>query len=561
MPKDKALVAPKSLSQVVESTTTQYLSELDLENLPQPSDIEAELIYRTNAAINLANVTKNNDEKFNKLRSLSFYQVAQILLTLHGVIKIAPSGKNTDPDYDLLALYCDSGEQEGIYLTAEHQIRSIARRYDKNLRTMDFKEVLAILQESAPRLTRCDDPDLIAVANGIYNYKTKKLQNFDPKYIFLSKSLVPYDPNAKSPILIDPEGNPWELEEWMHTLSDDQEIIDLLWQVLGAIIRPNVSWNKSAWFYSEVGNNGKGTIVELMRNLCGPGSYASLPLSDMGKDFMLEPLTRANAIITDENDVGQYIDKAANLKAIITNDVLMINRKHKSPISYQFRGFMVQCLNEFPRIKDKSDSFHRRQLFIPFTKCFTGREKKWIKDEFMSHPEVLRYTLRRVLELTPDYWSFSEPEATKQVLDEYKEWNDPVRSFWNELKDEFVWDLLPFNFLYSLFRVWFTQNNPSGMLIGKNSFIKDLNSVLNEDTDWSCQPTTLIRSNGRMNVPEPLIETYGLKDWQQKNYNGRDVARRCSPVLATSYRGVLRTVATLSNSNSSTTSSKGDIDE
>ncbi|WP_197510811.1 DUF5906 domain-containing protein [Tessaracoccus coleopterorum] len=56
----------------------------------------------------------------------------------------------------------------------------------------------------------------------------------------------------------------------------------------------------------------------------------------MGKDFMLEPLTRASAIIVDENDVGQYIDKAANLKAIITNDVIMINRKHKYPISYQF---------------------------------------------------------------------------------------------------------------------------------------------------------------------------------------------------------------------------------
>src|SRR5699024_9279895 len=102
------------------------------------------------------------------------------------------------------------------------------------------------------------------------------------------------------------------------------------------------------------------------RQLCGSGSYASIPLADMGKDFMLEPLTRASAIIVDENDVGTFIDKAANLKAIITHDVIQMNRKFKAPIAYQFYGFMVQCLNELPNVKDKSDSFFRRQLFVPF---------------------------------------------------------------------------------------------------------------------------------------------------------------------------------------------------
>ena len=64
----------------------------------------------------------------------------------------------------------------------------------------------------------------------------------------------------------------------------------------------------------------------------------------------------------------------------ITGDTIQVNRKFKAPISFKFKGFMVQCLNEMPRVKDKSDSFYRRQLFIPFTKCFTGAERKYIKD-------------------------------------------------------------------------------------------------------------------------------------------------------------------------------------
>src|SRR5699024_575447 len=149
--------------------------------------------------------------------------------------------------------------------------------------------------------------------------------------------------------------------EEFYTIEGDDEfnakyegMADLIWEIIGAIIRPHVSWGKTAWFYSEQGNNGKGTLCALMRELCGPRSHTSIPLSDFGKEFALEPLVRASAIITDENDVGTFIDKAANLKAIVTGDVIQINRKYRMPIAYQFRGFMVQCLNEFPRMKDKS---------------------------------------------------------------------------------------------------------------------------------------------------------------------------------------------------------------
>ena len=95
---------------------------------------------------------------------------------------------------------------------------------------------------------------------------------------------------------------------------------------------PPRSKTKPAWLYSEEGNNGKGTLCELMRALCGETAVAAIPINDFSKNFALEPLTRATAIIVDENDVGLFIDKAANLKAVITNDVIPIDRKFKTPI-------------------------------------------------------------------------------------------------------------------------------------------------------------------------------------------------------------------------------------
>lgn len=69
---------------------------------------------------------------------------------------------------------------------------------------------------------------------------------------------------------------------------------------LRGINRPNVAGDKSAWLYSESGNNGKGTLCELMRELCGKKSYAAIPLADFGKDFYLTQLLNASAIIVDE---------------------------------------------------------------------------------------------------------------------------------------------------------------------------------------------------------------------------------------------------------------------
>lgn len=311
-----------------------------------------------------------------------------------------------------------------------------------------------------------------------------------------------------------------------------------------------MSWGKTAWFYSEAGSNGKGTLCALMRNLIGSGAHTSIPLSDFGKDFALEPLLRALAIIVDENDVGTFIDKAANLKSIVTNDVIQINRKYRAPIAFQFRGFMVQCLNEFPLMKDKSESNYRRQLFVPFTKSFTGAERKYIKNDYLQRKEVLEFALWYVInragaEAPGCYYELSAPPATQVVLAEYKETNDPVRAFWMEFRDKFAWDLLPFPFLYDLYKAWFAQVSPSGSAVSRQRFVGDLVAIVRTDGEWSC-PDKAKKHPGNLlsNVPEHLIAEYDLSRWYGPGFTSpiriidRDSA--CKPILSPQYRGIRR---------------------
>lgn len=532
-----------TMNDVLRTITEDYLAQINRTNLPSPASIEADLLDLIHTAYEIENAAiPKGRPKWKLPLTLEFTQIAQILAALYPICKIETAGDNSDSEYDLLGIYQEDGPDAGIYVTSDEVFRKLARSYNYRMTLREYNEMMTVLKDIVPRKQRCTQPNLVAVNNGIFDYDTKQLLAFTPNLVFLSKSKVNYNASAKNITIHNPDDNTdWDVESWMNDLSDDPEVVNSLWEILGAIIRPNVAWNKSAWFYSESGNNGKGTLCELMRQLCGKGSYAVLPLSEMGKDFMLEPLTRATAIIVDENDVGTFIDKAANLKALITGDAVQINRKFKQPISYQFHGFMVQCLNEMPRIRDKTDSFFRRQLFIPFLKCFTGKERKYIKQDYLHRQDVLEYVLYRVLHM--NYYTLSEPDVCKQALEEYKEFNDPLRQFADEILPECKWDLLPFTFLYELYRSWFTRYIPSGSPISRNTFIKDIVILTNDNDIWDCpDKNKKIKSAGKMDMPEPLILEYNLTNWGNPRYlAAKDRDKYCIPANpAVSYRGLTR---------------------
>ena len=545
----------RTTATIAAAVCSDYLEANNISTLRRtaPSVVADDLLGLINEEIwaqnNLVKEHTVVGRKLEPVKRLGFAEVARLMAALYSVISISPSSRNTDPDLNILAAYDDepSSPHYGTYRSSSGHLRQIARRYQPDLTTKEFTEVTAALADSAPRVTRGQNRDLLAVRNGVIDYNAGKpiFMDFSPEYVFLSKLDVDWNPEATNIVIHnDEDGTDWDVESWMSELSDDSEIVNLFWEIIGATVRPYVSWNKAAFFFATSGNNGKGTLLSLMRNILGVSNYASIPLADFSRDFLLEPLTRASAILVDENDVGSYIDRSANLKAVITNDVITINRKYRNPISHQHFGFMVQCLNDKPTIKDKSESFYRRQLFVPFTKSFTGVERKYIKDDYLTRPEVLEYVLKRVLEM--NYYSLSEPEAVKAALEDFKESNDPVRSFYNEVKYQFSWDLVPFQFAYDLYRGWLERNNPQAKPIGRNKFIDELVELVNSDPSgpFECpDKAARHRPGSRMAAPELLIVEFELQDWMNLSAPANNPTRRATMnpgQVKSVYRGLVR---------------------
>ncbi|MCM1296336.1 MAG: phage/plasmid primase, P4 family [Muribaculaceae bacterium] len=499
--------------------------------------IEMDLMERVKSRITSANSNQNmkkGDPRLPMPKYLDFGQIAQILDAIM-TIRVITDG---DSAMRILGIYDGS-----VYNTNLRILHVAATRLNGRMTRKDLDELIARLMLICEEVSLNRDPDLIAVNNGIFDFKKKKLLDFSPKYVFLSKSNVDYR-DAAPPLPVMPDDG-WDIESWMKDIAVDQDVCQLLWESAGSILRPHVAWNKTIWLYSTAGNNGKGTFCELLRNLLGPDAYVSIPISDFAKDFALSPLIGKQAIITDENDVGLYIDKVAIMKAVVTGDVITINKKYADPVNYRFRGMMVQCLNEYPRVKDKSDSFYRRQVFVPFEKCFTGKENKRIKNEYLRRQDVLEYVLHKLLHM--DYYSLSEPDACKLALADYKENNDPVRQFWAEFEDELVWDLVPYPFLFDLYKAWYDQNFPRAQQISRPAFINALKTiVMRESIVWGCDENNKkkYRVGNKMSKPELVIAEYDLKKWMSQSYGGRDTAKKCTlkigDPLAESYPGIFR---------------------
>lgn len=528
---------------------------LDLK-IPDPINLEFLLQIGIDALnLKVADIEDYNmANKAGKRRipeKLDFEDVAIILMTLFTFRNIQMTERADDT---ILAFYVDSNRsnKKGTYNTNIRAMFEIMERIAPNFKNKDMEDVIDKVERSVPTVEQTKDRHLFIVNNGVYNQRIGRLMEFNPNFIYLTKIPVDYQPNPINPVITAPDGYQWDVESWIADLAEEPDTTELIWQVIADCMQPSHSRYKSIWFYSEKGNNGKGTIGQLIKNLLGRGNYSSLSVADFNHEFLKETLLGAGANIADENDVDVFIDSVKDYKASVTGDDINVNRKYEKPLRIQFLGTNIQMMNGLPKTKDKSDSFYRRLIIVPFLKSFTNNgERKYIKDDYIHRTDVLQYVLYKVLQM--DFEEYITPASSAVLMASYKEKNNPVLEFWNELKEEFKWDLLPTQFLYDLYVKWFAINNPSGKVMSKRSFSDNLTSVIHALSDpWldkTGQNDKVRSSLANMGADEPLISDYGLDipdrggkptEWMNAAYTGNNVIKKRDFNRKAMYRGYLR---------------------
>lgn len=416
-----------------------------------------------------------------------------------------------------LMTYEDAGPDEGLYVPADQNIRRLARQYHYTISSKDLNAVVECVRDSVSLLKESEDSDVVALANGLFNLRTKELRPFSPDVVLRSKASVAFREDVTTCPVIDG----WSIDEWIRELANnDPQVEQLFWEIIAALFRPEHPFQKAALLYSPTGSNGKGTFLELLRHLVGVDRVATLSISDFGEQFLPEALCSAFAVLSDENEVGDFLRKAGAFKAWVTHDWIRINVKYGPARSVKGRGLCVFCVNELPSSKDKSESLYRRFVAIPFLKRYVGAdENKAIKNDYVKQPEVLEYVAHKAL-MMPWFDTFIEPAVCKKLLNQIRVENDPVLQFAEEFFDRFVWDLLPWKFSFGLYSAWMRKEVPSGHPVGIREFTKRMTDYVdkNPSCGWFVPRGADGNQKGmstqnRIVGDEPLAVEYGLSDW------------------------------------------------
>jgi putative DNA primase/helicase len=379
------------------------------------------------------NKKRNDDATNNGEHKLPTVMCAQYLLSKHHFIMV---GRDSSAP---LGVYL--GDRIGIYTTDTVTIQRLIYQEDRRYTKRDVEDVMfkiTMLVKSKPQENKSN---LIPVANGIYNVKEHRLQPFTKDLVFTNKVATKWVENAPKPS--------WDVDEWLSVIANhNPDVVTLLWQIIAECLNGNYTRGKFFIFVGS-GNNGKGTFQELLNNLIGKENVSSLRMEQIGDRF--SPSTMAGKVANIGDDIkGDFLPDSQNILSITTGDTVTLEEKGKQAYSVNLKCALVFSANKIPKIKNTSNGLYRRMCIVPFLADFTGDvEDLSIKTEKILRSDVQEYILFKAL--SQDFERFIEPDVVKNMLNEYKKFNDPVVEFYQEIWTDDVYSScqrIPTDYVY-----------------------------------------------------------------------------------------------------------------
>ncbi|MDY2638945.1 MAG: phage/plasmid primase, P4 family [Ligilactobacillus salivarius] len=410
-------------------------------------------------------VLKNGEEKIQHIPPRT---IADILKRY--VIFAVIGKKEKDFEKANLAYY---DLDDGIYKYNVTNIQKLIIAVERSTSIKQRRETMEYLRLEAQRKRPSDDSNLIIVGNGVFNKNTKKLEPYNPRYIFTSKISTNYNPQAQ-----EPNFKGWSLSEWFKDIAEnDEDKETLLWQSLACSINPNLTPDVAIFLVDNgQGRTGKSTFERLLENLVGIDNHAPLKLKEFEEDFKLANAQGVKLIIGDDNNPNDYNKTSENFKRVATGETVLINPKGQPPFSTQFNCFIVQSMNGLPRFKDDSDALLRRIKIIKFNHQYNDKTaNKDIKEKYIKDKRLLEWILSKVIVMDFDF--MTDTEESRQEIKELKIANDPVAYYVNEYIDDIKSARVPTMYHFKLFQATSDyENNPQKMK--QSTFTRRLKPLL-----------------------------------------------------------------------------------
>lgn len=268
------------------------------------------------------------------------------------------------------------------------------------------------------------NPDLhtINLRNGLYNVLDDKLTEHTPEYLSTVQLQVNYVPQADCP-------------RFKQFLSDamggDMDQVRLIQEVLGYCLIPVTSGQKCFLLVGAAGA-GKSVLLRVLNEvLLGRENVSNVSWQALNEKFKLAELFGKLANIFADLPT-KNIDDNGIFKALVGEDYITVEKKHKDPFSFKSTARLIFSCNTIPRnYGDKSEGFYRRLVIIRFNRSVPQEIRDPdLLDKFRAEADgIFLFALEGLKRLMYNNYKFSETQANMDELQQYREDSDSVLSF------------------------------------------------------------------------------------------------------------------------------------
>ncbi|MBR4857694.1 MAG: DNA primase [Clostridia bacterium] len=269
------------------------------------------------------------------------------------------------------------------------------------------------------------NPYIINVKNGLFNVLEETLTEHTPNYYSTVQLNVNYNKKADCP----------RFKEFLkESMGGDMEQVALIQEMLGYFLIPINSAQK-CFVIVGVAGAGKSVLLRVINDiLLGKKNVSNVSWQALNERFKTAELFGKLANIFADLPT-KNIDDNGIFKALVGEDYLTVEKKHKNPFSFQSCARLLFSCNSIPKnYGDRSEGFYRRLIIMRFnhTVPVEKRDPDLIEKFAAEADGIFIFALEGLKRLMSKQFVFSETEVNKAELQQYREDSDSVLSFIKE---------------------------------------------------------------------------------------------------------------------------------
>lgn len=286
----------------------------------------------------------------------------------------------------------------------------------------------------------------INLINGVYDLETHALIPHSPEYLFTTQIQANYDPEAKC--------SKWQ-SFLIEMLGDDENKIKILQEYSGYLLDCNTNIEVILFLLGR-GANGKSVFCDALKTVIGQGNYDTISLDDLkNKNYIAELLGKLVNISTESQSKAEVYE--SNLKRLASGEEIKVDRKFKHPFTFKSNCKHIYCLNNLPRVGDRTDAFFRRVIPVPFN-VKIDTDKRILKlGSLIAQEEasgILNWMIEGYKRLKEARWIFTQSIQVSGLLEEYRKDNNNVLNFVDECCEFMANEFMKHSESYKRYQEW-----------------------------------------------------------------------------------------------------------